>query len=106
MMNYFQPYMPQQQSDERIWVQGEDAARAYLVAPNSFVRLWDNNANVFYEKRADQTGRLYMETYKYERVDAPKQINLDDTIKSLDERLKRLERGLDDATDEHGTDDD
>lgn len=53
--------------DERLWVQGEGAAQAYLVAPNSFVRLWDSQKNVFYEKRADQNGRPYMETFEYSK---------------------------------------
>ena len=38
----------QQSNDERIWVQGKNAAEAYLVAANGFVRLWDSNGQVFY----------------------------------------------------------
>lgn len=37
----------QQSNDERIWVQGKNAAEAYLVAANGFVRLWDSNGQVF-----------------------------------------------------------
>lgn len=46
------PQQMQQQTnpDERIWVQGQGAAEAYLVAPNSFVRLWDSQAPVFTKK--------------------------------------------------------
>ena len=59
-----------QNTDERIWVQGQNAAEAYLVAPNGFVRLWDSSKPVFYEKRADSVGRPFMETYEYTRKDA------------------------------------
>lgn len=62
-----QNYLPTQ-SDERIWVQNEQSAEAYLVAPNSFVRLWDATKPVFYEKRADATGRpLPIDVYEYSK---------------------------------------
>lgn len=80
-------------SDDRIFVQNELAAQAYLVAPNSFVRLWDSQKNVFYEKRADQTGRPYMETFEYSRVSTeqkPKE-TYDSRFEEFDKRLKALE---------------
>lgn len=93
--------------DERIWVQGEGAAQAYLVAPNSFVRLWDSQSPVFYEKRADQSGRPYMETYEYKRKDlqTPSQsvpqatpaIDYGDKINALEARIEALEGGRKDA---------
>lgn len=56
-------------SDERIWVQNETSAEAYLLAPNGFARLWDSSCNRFYEKRADATGRpLPMDVYEYSKV--------------------------------------
>lgn len=57
--------MPVTNQDDRIWVQGESSAQAYLVAPNSFVRLWDSTAQVFYEKRADASGKPSMTIYNY-----------------------------------------
>lgn len=57
----------QQPTDERIWVQGQNAAEAYLVAANGFVRLWDSSKPVFYEKRADASGRPSMEMFEYKR---------------------------------------
>ena len=60
--------MSQPAQDERIWVQSATAAENYLVAPNSFVRLWDSNKPVFYERRTDATGRPFpMETYEYKK---------------------------------------
>lgn len=46
-----------QNADDRIWVSSESAADAYLMSPNSFVRLWDSNKPVFYEKSTDPQGR-------------------------------------------------
>lgn len=74
---------PQQAQDERIWVQNETSAEAYLLAPNGFARLWDSSKPVFYEKRADATGRpLPMDIYKYERV-LPNVANLDNNVSNL-----------------------
>lgn len=97
-----QNMLPTQMSvtnDERIWVQGEGAAQAYLVAPNSFVRLWDSSANVFYEKRADQTGRPFMDVYEYKRkggeapaVNVPVNDMYEAQIRALEQRIEALEK--------------
>lgn len=76
----FQNYQPQnfqpnyQQNiqstkDEVLYVPNEQAAEAYLMAPNSFVRLWDAQLPRFYEKRTDPQGRPFpMEKYEYHKV--------------------------------------
>lgn len=94
--NYQTYQQPQQNNDERIWVQGINSAEAYLVAPNSFVRLWDSSAPVFYEKRADATGRpMPLETYEYKRIEAqkPNEATIDyvKEIEALKERITALE---------------
>lgn len=103
-MNQIQPVQNTGNQDERIWVQGEGAAQAYLVAPNSFVRLWDSQTQVFYEKRADSAGRPYMETFEYSRrgaqepnegfIDQKQQIDYQAELKSLKVRVEALERGV------------
>lgn len=105
--NYFSnPYFqqPQQntmqgtQQDERIWVQGEAGANAYLVAPNSFVRLWDSQASVFYEKKADASGRPTTDVYEYTLRSAQKVQNGPETASlsiSLTEQIKGLEKRID-----------
>lgn len=113
--NYSNPYnfnfnqMPQQipaapqqpvQQDERIWVQNETSAEAYLVAPNGFVRLWDSNAAKFYEKKADPSGRPYpMEVYEYRKIspvlgpiDTESRVDYTAEIKELKERITALEK--------------
>ena len=47
---------PQPQSSGPIWVQGEEAAKAYLVAPNNTVALWDSEKQRIYLKSADASG--------------------------------------------------
>ena len=62
---YFQPqdqlaqlkqaqYQPP--SSSIIWVQGEAAARAYMVAAGNSVLLMDSDASVFYLKSTDASG--------------------------------------------------
>ena len=85
--------------DERIWVQNQTSAEAYLVAPNSFVRLWDSSLPRYYEKRADATGRPYpLEVYEYNQIcqneeikDNKGKVDYSDEIKALNERISRLE---------------
>lgn len=60
---------PQIQQDERIFVSNQQAAEAYIVAANSFVRLWDSSQPRFYEKSADYTGRpMAIKIYEYKEV--------------------------------------
>ena len=88
--------------DERIWVQNETAAEAYLVAPNSFVRLWDSSKPVFYEKRADATGRpMPLEAFEYKRREpkiAPLQEEVNNLymneLEDIKARLSALEKGV------------
>lgn len=61
----------QPMQDERIWVSSQQSAESYLVAANSFVRLWDSSRPVFYEKSADCTGRpMQMKVFEYKEVSA------------------------------------
>lgn len=76
--NNFGNNQPQQNNatlDERIWVSNQQAAESYLVAANSFVRLWDSSQPRFYEKSADCTGRpMQMKVYEYKEVSAMPEI--------------------------------
>ena len=75
--NYFpvgyQPAYPQQnnqQTQAMIWVSGEAGAKAYLVAPNQSVVLWDSEDQVIYLKSADASGMPSMKTLDYTIRDA------------------------------------
>ena len=51
------PTTPQtSQSNDIIWVQGSEGAKAYLVAPNTTVTLWDSESPTIYLKTADANG--------------------------------------------------
>lgn len=101
--------------DERIWVQGESSAQAYLVAPNSFVRLWDSTRPVFYEKRADASGKPSIVAYEYHsnatqspngEVNSEMVNNYASEIKSLNERLNALEERMESYEQAESYDDD
>lgn len=72
----YQPmyYQPQYQAPSQpsaapqtnvIWVQGEAAARGYLMAPNTTLPLWDSEANVIYLKSTDSAGMPSMKVLDY-----------------------------------------
>lgn len=66
------PQMPAQNSGI-IWIQGEAAAKSYLVAPNTTVALWDSEAQSIYLKSADASGMPSMRVLDYTiRDNAPK----------------------------------
>lgn len=56
----YQQNVPQQQAQPQnngiIWVQGEQAAKGYPVAPNQSVLLMDSEQSTFYIKSADNAG--------------------------------------------------
>lgn len=70
-VGYQQPYyMPAMQQNNNVnggvlWVQGIEAAKAYPVAPNATVQLWDSEAQVIYIKSADASGMPSMKVIDY-----------------------------------------
>lgn len=113
--NYFSPQMqPMQQAqmpmqgqqapqDDRIWVASESAAEAFQMVPNGFVRLWDSNKPIFYEKRADMNGRpMPLVAYEYKIRDAaaaPEAVNPDfeKRLSALEDKMKAMEGTKHDA---------
>ena len=67
------PVPPTQQNTSFIWVQGEAAARAYMVGAGQSVLLMDSESDVFYIKSADNSGMpLPLRIFDYkERVEEP-----------------------------------
>lgn len=51
-----QSVVPQPANNDIIWVQGESGAKAYLVAPNTTVTLWDSESPTIYLKSSDGRG--------------------------------------------------
>jgi hypothetical protein len=79
---YFPQYQPfsavpaqnnsQSQQNGIIWVSGEAGAKAYLVAPNTTVQLWDSEAQTIYLKSADASGMPSMKVLDYTIRDSHK----------------------------------
>ncbi len=68
-MQYQQQPQQQQQaqpmSSNMIWVSGEAGAKAYLVAPNTTVQLWDSESQRIFLKSADASGMPSMKVLDY-----------------------------------------
>ena len=106
----YQPMVPQYQApvmqtqqqapqNGLIWVQGEQAAKSYLVAPNSTVQLWDSEEKVIYLKSADASGMPSMKILDYTiRGDANTQTApvaeyaTKDDLKALEQKIRELEK--------------
>lgn len=86
--------MPQQPMDERIWVQSEIAAEAYLVGANNTVTLWDSAKPIIYVKSADIYGRpLPLEKYEYRKIDEEQQsVDFTNALDDLRTRIEALEQ--------------
>lgn len=70
------PQMPSQPvtqpSSGIIWVQGEEGAKAYMVAAGNNVMLMDSEASTFYIKSTDQSGMpLPLRIFDYTERTAP-----------------------------------
>ena len=69
---YNGPMVPQQTQTPRpgiTWVNGEEGARAFQIAPNSNVMLLDaENEGMFYIKSADNIGMCTLRTFRYSEV--------------------------------------
>lgn len=55
-MQPMQQTQNQQSSNGIIWVQGEEGAKAYMVAPGNSVLLMDSENSAFYIKSSDNSG--------------------------------------------------
>ena len=69
--NYYYPNyqmqqnQPTQNNQGLIWVSGEAGAKAYLVAPNTTVQLWDSESQTIFVKSADASGMPSMKVLEY-----------------------------------------
>lgn len=92
---------PYYQQNSIIWVSGEAGAKAYLVAPNSTVQLWDSEGQTIYLKSADASGMPSMRIldYTFRETQKPQIESFEgktyyatlEDIKSLNERICALE---------------
>lgn len=98
-----QQAQPQQQSN-LIWVSGEAGAKAYLVAPNTTVQLWDSESQTIYLKSADGSGMPSIKTLDYTIRDTGTPVQATepaegkyiqrDELNALNGRIQALEREI------------
>lgn len=95
---------PQQQtSSGLIWVQGEAAAKSYLVAPNASVALWDSEKQSVYIKSTDASGMPSMKILDYtirDNTQTPQAVNTvnyatKDDVKTLNDQIAALKAEID-----------
>ena len=88
---------PQNQQGGLIWVQGEAAAKSYMVAPGNTVQLWDSEEKIIYLKSADPSGMPSMKILDYTirgeetAKDAPEYVTKAD-FDALAEKVKELSK--------------
>ena len=101
----YQPMYPQYQQPAQntqqngiIWVQGEAAAKSYLVAPGQTVQLWDSEEKVIYLKSADASGMPSMKMLDYtirgEAEAKPTEYATKEDLDALSERIEKLKSDL------------
>ena len=90
---------PQQANQQGglIWVQGEAAAKSYMVAPGNTVQLWDSEEKIIYLKSADPSGMPSMKILDYtirgEEKEAPAvEYATKEDLAALEEKVKELSR--------------
>jgi hypothetical protein len=90
---------PQQQNQQGglIWVQGEAAAKSYMVAPGNTVQLWDSEEKIIYLKSADPSGMPSMKILDYtirgEEKEAPAvEYATKEDLNALAEKVRELSR--------------
>ena len=98
----YQPvYQPQQYQAQQgvIWVQGESAAKSYLVAPGNTVQLWDSEEKVIYLKSADASGMPSMKVLDYtirgeaeKKTEPAPEYATKEELAALEEKIKELSK--------------
>ena len=67
----YQAYQPQPINNSAlIWVQGEQAAKSYLTAPNTTIPLWDTEQQRIYLKSTDASGMPSIKVLEYRILEA------------------------------------
>lgn len=89
------PQAQQRVNDDRIWVQGEVGAKAYLVAPGATATLWDSERPIIYLKSVGANGMPTMQKLPYTVDNQPATPAPSTTLdKSFEDRLERLEKAF------------
>jgi hypothetical protein len=96
----FQPFqqpMVQAPQQNDVYVHGEQAAQSYPIQPGSTLRLWDDTADIFYMKTADQAGNITLRIFDYTergttqpmQTQQQPQPDFQEAIDKLDDKFQR-----------------
>lgn len=94
----FQPYqqpLVQAPQQNDVYVHGEQAAQSYPIQPGSTLRLWDDTADIFYMKTADQAGNVTIRIFDYtergttQPAQSQAQPDFQEAIDKLDDKFQR-----------------
>ena len=99
--NYYNPYMnyvPSQTKQEIIKVNGRNGAEAYQLMPNSSALLLDETAPIVWLVQTDGAGYKTLSAFD---LTPHEEINTNNVLKSLDERLTKIEELISRGT-KHG----
>lgn len=88
-----QPQQQMQSGDDRIYVQGEVGAKAYLVAPGNTVVLWDSESQSIYIKTVNPAGLPSMSKLNY-TFDTPQKAVTPEVKEELEGRIDGLEKAF------------
>lgn len=95
-------------TDDRIWVQSDVAAEAYMVAPNATVHLWDSSKPYIYIRKTDAAGRpMPLEVLEYKKREEIAQASqFESALDELRARIEALEqKGIKNAKTKSNADD-
>ena len=95
IQNYGYSQPNNQSNQSPIWVTGEAGAKAYMVAPNNTVQLWDSEAPVIYVKSADASGMpsIKILDYTVRGGEQPKE-NQKSEIEELKSQIEELKNEI------------
>ena len=95
-------------NDMMIWVQSEAGAKAFLVAPNTTVVLWDTESPTIYVKSADMNGVPSMRILDFVERGVPVQsapvanYATSEEVNQLKEQINALSEKYEELTSEKG----
>ena len=91
-----QPPVQNQIEDSTIWVEGENAAKSYIMKRNSRLALWDSTDKKIYLKTIDNEGKPSTITLKYEIIEPKKPEDIYITKEEFNDVMTNLTNAIND----------
>lgn len=92
--------------DDRIWIQGEVGAKAYIVAPGNTVPLWDSETQTIYLKSVNANGIPSMQILHYTFDDPQPTVRPDQfvTKEEFESRMKEIKEAMRNVSESNAND--